>query len=80
MAGECKRLARLARSWWSRLASRRYCIVVNVAVEGNEVVIRFALDGDEGMSSSGKSRIVASTHGNVLIPGTGIKVGLNAYK
>lgn len=53
---------------------------MNITVEGNEVVIRFALDGDEGMSSSGKSRIVASTHGNVLIPGTGIKVGMNAYK
>jgi len=53
---------------------------MNITVEGNEVVIRFALDGDEGMSSSGKSRIVASTHGNALIPGTNIKVGVNAYK
>lgn len=52
---------------------------MNITVEGNEVVIRFALDGDEGISATGKSRIVASTHGNVGIPGSNVKVGLNAY-
>lgn len=52
---------------------------VQVSVEGNEVVIRFALDGDEGISASGKSRVVASTHGNIGIPGTNVKLGVNAY-
>lgn len=52
---------------------------VTITVEGNEVVIRFALDGDEGLSASGKSRVVASTHGNVSIPGTYVKLGINAY-
>jgi hypothetical protein len=52
---------------------------VKISVEGNEVVIRFALDGDEGISASGKSRVVASTHGNIGIPGTNVKLGINAY-
>lgn len=31
-------------------------------------------------SASGKSKVVASTNGNIVVPGTGgIKLGLNAY-
>jgi hypothetical protein len=49
--------------------------------EGNSVVIRIDLSKSLGRSKSGKSDMVASTGGNVLIPGTsGIKIGVNAYK
>ena len=37
-------------------------------------------DGDEGLSSSRKTRIVASSRGNQLVPGTDVYVGLNAYR
>ena len=53
---------------------------VSIVVEGDEVVIRFRLDGDEGLSSSKKTRIVASTRGNQPVEGTDIFVGLNAYR
>lgn len=53
---------------------------VSVTVEGDEVVIRFPLNGDEGLSSSRKTRIVASTRGNLPIEGTDVIVGLNAYR
>ncbi len=53
---------------------------VTITVEGNEVVVRFPLDGDEGLSSSRKTRIVASTRGNQPIEGTDVFVGLNAYR
>lgn len=53
---------------------------MEILVEGDEVVIRFRKDGDEGISGSGKSRIVASTHGNQIIVGTDIMLGLNAYR
>ncbi|MEZ4503088.1 MAG: hypothetical protein R3C39_10725 [Dehalococcoidia bacterium] len=53
---------------------------VSITVEGDEVVIRFPLAGDEGLSSSKKTRIVASTRGNQLVEGTDVYVGLNAYR
>ncbi|MGE0227474.1 MAG: hypothetical protein AB7I38_04005 [Dehalococcoidia bacterium] len=42
--------------------------------------ISFPLDNDEGLSSSGKTRIVASTRGNQEIGDTGVFLGLNAYR
>ena len=53
---------------------------VTITLEGNEVVVRFPIDGDEGLSSSKKTRIVASTRGNQQIEGTDVFVGLNAYR
>lgn len=53
---------------------------VTITLEGNEVVVRFPIDGDEGLSSSKKTRIVASTRGNQQIEGTDVYVGLNAYR
>lgn len=53
---------------------------VAVRVEGNEAYVIIKLDGDLGPSSSGKTRLVASIPGAVVIPGTDIKLGLNAYK
>ncbi len=55
-------------------------MAVTITVEGNEVIVRFSLDGDEGLSSSKKTRIVASTRGNQQIEGTDVFLGLNAYR
>ena len=55
----------------------------NVAMEvkDNKLIITVDLSKDCGPSSSGKSRIVASTEGNADVPGhTGTKIGLNVYK
>ncbi len=53
---------------------------VTITIEGDDVVIRFPLNGDEGLSASKKTRIVASTRGNQPVPGTDVIVGLNAYR
>jgi hypothetical protein len=54
---------------------------VSMSVEKNELVIRVRLDKDLGLSTSGKSRIVATTSGNVSVPGSeDVKVGLNVYR
>ncbi len=55
----------------------------NVAfqVQGNQLVIVVDLTQELGVSSSGKSIIIASTSGNVAVPGfEDIKVGLNVYR
>jgi len=57
---------------------------VHMAVKGNVLTITVKLDAKTETSKSGKSEIIASTEGNVLVPGTNardeIKLGLNLYK
>lgn len=53
---------------------------VTIEVIDGMVVVKFPVDGDEGPSKSQKTTIVASTHGNVRVPGTDITIGVNAYK
>ena len=51
----------------------------NVAfeVEGDQLIIRVDLSQELGVSSSGKSVIIATTGGNVAVPGwEAVKVGL----
>jgi hypothetical protein len=52
---------------------------ISVEVKGDKAVITIDLTKRGGLSSSGKSVIVATTSGNVPIPGTNIVLGLNAY-
>jgi hypothetical protein len=52
---------------------------VSVTVTETEFIIRVKRDANHGVSASGKSVIVATTAGNVSLPG-GVKLGLNAYK
>lgn len=53
---------------------------VKMAVEGKELVIRVDLEHRGEKSSTGKSLRVASTEGNVEVPGfPAIKIGINAY-
>lgn len=52
-----------------------------MTVDGNTLTIKVDLSKDFGPSSSGKTIIIASTEGNISIPGKEeIKIGLNIYK
>ena len=54
---------------------------VDMKVEGNILTIKVDLSKEFGKSSSGKSTIIASTEGNVKVPGKeDVKIGLNIYK
>lgn len=54
---------------------------VEMSVEGDILTIKVDLSKEFGRSSSGKSIIIASTEGNVSVPGEEeIKLGLNVYK
>ena len=53
---------------------------IEMSTEGNILTIKIDLSQRFGKSSSGKSRIVASTEGNQSVPGhEEIKIGLNVY-
>lgn len=54
---------------------------VSMRVEGSILVIEVDLSQSLGLSASGKSEIIASTGGNVGVPGQPeVKVGLNVYR
>jgi len=53
---------------------------VELEVEGNMLTIKVDLTKEFGPSSSGKTIIIASTEGNVTIPGREEKIGLNVYR
>jgi hypothetical protein len=53
---------------------------VEMAVEGNILIIKVDLTKDFGPSSSKKSIIISSTEGNVFVPDRQEKVGLNVYR
>jgi hypothetical protein len=56
---------------------------VKVTIENGELVIRLPLNNPPVPSSSGKTLVVASTHGNrptnAVVDGQPIVVGVNAY-
>jgi hypothetical protein len=54
---------------------------VEMKVEGNILTIKVDLSKEFGPSSSGKTTIIASTEGNVVIDGhEKAKIGLNVYR
>jgi len=54
---------------------------IEIEVNDNKAVITIDLSKDFGPSKSGKTIVVATTRGNVAIPGSeDIKLGLNCYK
>ncbi len=54
---------------------------VEMKVDGKKLIITVDLTKEFGKSSSGKTTIVATTAGNVAVPGhDDIKIGLNCYK
>ncbi len=52
---------------------------IQIEIKDNKAIITIDLTQRGGTSSSGKSIIVASTGGNIPIPGTQVILGLNAY-
>jgi hypothetical protein len=53
---------------------------VKVTVQGNLLTITVDLSQNQGPSSSGKTNIIATTEGNVSVPGReDVKLGLNIY-
>jgi hypothetical protein len=54
---------------------------IETRLDGNKLIIEIDLSKDYGVSASGKSIKVASTNGNVGVPGKEeIKMGINVYK
>lgn len=54
---------------------------VHIEVKDNKAVITIDLSKDFGTSKSGKTIVVATTRGNVPIPGAeNIRLGINCYK
>ena len=54
---------------------------VQMRLEGSILVIEIDLSQSLGLSSSGKSEIIASTGGNISVPGQEeVKIGLNVYR
>lgn len=54
---------------------------VQMEVKGNKLTITVDLSAKGETSGSGKSEVIASTKGNVDVPGAaGVKLGLNVYK
>lgn len=53
---------------------------VTARVEGDNIILTINKNMNLGISSSGKSNIVATTRGNASIPGTGLTLGLNLYQ
>lgn len=54
---------------------------ITFQVEGDQLVLVVDLSHEAGESSSGKSIIIATTGGNVSVPGhEDIKIGMNVYR
>lgn len=54
---------------------------IEIKRDGNKLEITIDLGQEYGLSGSGKSVTVASTEGNVSVPGSDeIKMGINVYK
>jgi hypothetical protein len=54
---------------------------IHMEVQGNLLVMTIDLSHTLGVSASGKSEIIATTGGNVSLPGyEEIKVGVNVYR
>lgn len=53
---------------------------VEFTIDGNILTIKVDLSQEFGLSSSGKSQIIATTEGNFALPGREEKVGLNVYR
>src|SRR2546429_7462841 len=54
---------------------------VEFEVQGDQLIIRIDLNQELGVSSSGKSVIIATTGGNVAVAGgEAVKVGVNVYR
>lgn len=49
-------------------------------IDGDVMTLTIDLSHDAGPSKTGKSDIIASTNGNIAVGGTGVTLGLTAYR
>ena len=52
---------------------------VEATIDGDTLTLVIVLSRDLGPSSTGKTRMIATTSGNVKLPG-GERIGLNVYR
>ena len=52
---------------------------INMSVEGSTLTITVDLSKRLGKSKSGKTTLIASSEGNVPVPGTDAVIGVNLY-
>ena len=56
-------------------------IEYEVGQDKKKLTLVIDISGPGVISGSGKSKVIASTRGNIIIPGTdGLKMGLNIYR
>jgi hypothetical protein len=54
---------------------------IETKVQGDKLIITIDLSKSYGLSGSGKSEIIASTEGNISLPGhEEVKIGVNVYR
>ena len=54
---------------------------VDMKVKGNILTVTIDMSKEFGQSKSGKTTVIASTLGNVSVPGNEeVKIGINVYK
>ena len=54
---------------------------IEMNVEGKTLTLKIDLSKEQGKSKSGKSTVVATTEGNLSVPGhPEIKLGVNCYR
>ena len=54
---------------------------IELKIEGSKLIIEVDMEKEFGPSSSGKSITIASTEGNIAVPGREeVKMGINIYK
>jgi hypothetical protein len=53
---------------------------IEMTVDGHTLTLVIDLTHEAGLSASKKNMVIASTRGNVKIPGTDATFGLNVYK
>ena len=55
---------------------------MNIETVKDEIVIKIKVNGNGALSKSGKSMVIASTHGNVGVPFKDevLKLGVNLYR
>ena len=53
---------------------------IEFEVKDGKLILSIEIQHKGEPSKSGKSIVIGSTRGNVSVPGTGLKLGLNLYK
>jgi hypothetical protein len=55
-------------------------IIMSLSQDGKTLSLTMAANASGKDSTTGKSRVIASTEGNIQVPGTDLTLGLNLYR